>query len=189
MRERRDGSTHRTRLRPACQAPVWWTAGRSRRTCGVCAFDCFGTRQVSSGSSVRCVDVDVEATHCVDLYSNGEDSTDSTQFVQKTRCSPPGEHSGQRARERPAGCGRAQPGRPPAAALRRPPLTTPRRPTALLCPSCPSALSPSAAVRCSLLRASWIAWVIRWRPQQPWRGVCAVAPSGPRRLPAPSRRE
>jgi hypothetical protein len=122
MRERRDGSTHRTRLRPACQAPVWWTAGRSRRTCGVCAFDCFGTRQVSSGSSVRCVDVDVEATHCVDLYSNGEDSTDSTQFVQKTRCSPPGEHSGQRARERPAGCGRAQPGRPPAAALRRPHL-------------------------------------------------------------------
>ena len=35
----------------------------------------------------------------------------------------PGEHSGQRARERPAGCGRAQPGHPPAAALRRPPRT------------------------------------------------------------------
>ena len=32
------------------------------------------------------------------------------------------EHSGQRARERPAGCGRAQPGHPPAAALRRPHL-------------------------------------------------------------------
>ena len=35
---------------------------------------------------------------------------------------PPGEHSGQRARKRPAGCGRAQPGHPPAAALRRPHL-------------------------------------------------------------------
>ena len=45
----------------------------------------------------------------------------------QTRCFPPGEHSGQRARERPAGSGRAQPGHPPAAALRRPPpLTTDR---------------------------------------------------------------
>ena len=40
-----------------------------------------------------------------------------------TRCSPPtGEHSGQRARKRPAGSGRAQPGHPPAAASRRPHL-------------------------------------------------------------------
>ena len=35
---------------------------------------------------------------------------------------PPGEHSGQRARKRPAGSGRAQPSHPPAAALRRPHL-------------------------------------------------------------------
>ena len=37
---------------------------------------------------------------------------------------PPGEYSGQRARKRPAGSGRAQPGHPPAAALRRPHLLT-----------------------------------------------------------------
>ena len=35
---------------------------------------------------------------------------------------PPAEYSGQRARKRPAWSGRAQPGHPPAAALRRPHL-------------------------------------------------------------------
>ena len=84
--------------------------------------------EVNEGNAARRIQCGLErrGRRDIDMCVGGR-GTHSGRYRHPTHPklgAPPGEHSGQRARKRPAGSGRAQPGHPPAAALRRPHLLT-----------------------------------------------------------------